>query len=383
MRGISATIAAVVISVSHAALAQNLPRADEDAAPAAMQATQAEEAGHPVAVAGDAQTAEELVAGLPEAPIVEPGDSQPTAAEIVAQLPERPVAMPAAPTAEEIVAQLPSRRIVIKKVKAPTAQEIVAGLPERPVAHAPTAREIVAGLPERPVVHAPTAQEIVAQLPERLAPDEVAEVVPDDTEVVEIAESEKVHRQPEAMKDGMHDQPGEIEIEMPADPRYGSLDEPQLGTTMDMPRAVLPVPDGHAHKTVGRRWKSKDGRARVAVWTEKRKGGHDTPQRYMRRTFDFPPASVSYQRFTANFAVVSGLFGTRVYYIRCNLSQRTGAFHCFDLAYPVREKQAWEPVVTRMSRTLREARGYDDTRGPGAEAVDDGPAPYPYRPTGL
>jgi hypothetical protein len=47
-----------------------------------------------------------------------------------------------------------------------------------------------------------------------------------------------------------------------------------------------------------------------------------------------------------------------VYYSRCNFSSEMGgAVHCFDLVYPQREQRAWDPIVTRISRSLRPLEG--------------------------
>ncbi|MBO0751130.1 MAG: hypothetical protein J2P53_03400, partial [Bradyrhizobiaceae bacterium] len=243
---------------------------------------------------------------------------EPTAQELVAQLPEVSLGKPAELTAQELVAQLPDAPLASQPAKL-TAKEIVAQLPDAPLAKQPakmTAEQLVAGLPEAPLADMP--------------------------------EEEK--RQPEAMKAEMQDQPAETE--MPRDPQWATVNETKFGTAVDIPRAMLSTPDGHAHKRVGRRYKTPDGRAKVAIWTQ-RNTRHDTPASYLHRTFNIPRHTVDYERFSTDFAVISGLFGTRVYYIRCNYSPRTGSFHCFDLAYPVREKRHWDPIVTRMSRSLR------------------------------
>jgi hypothetical protein len=300
MRVLSATIGALLISVSHAALGQeqNVPQGE---------APQAELRCEPRA--GD----------LPQ---LQP--TQMTEDGITAQLPERSLPehsemRPGEMTADELVEQLPEAPLAAK-TRELTADELLAQLPEAPLAG--QTREL-------------TAAELLAQLPE--AP------------LADMPEDEK--RNPEAMKAEMQqDQPGQTE--MPRDPQWGAVNERQLGTAVDIPRAVLSTPDGHAHKRVGRRYKSPDGRAKVAIWTQ-RNTRHDTPVSYLHRTFNIPRATVDYERFTNDFAVISGLFGTRVYYIRCNFSPRSGSFHCFDLAYPVREKQAWDGVVARMSRSLR------------------------------
>jgi hypothetical protein len=223
-------------------------------------------------------------------------------------------------TSEDVVAQ-PERQFAEGSETRPTEM---------------TAEELVARLPEAPLAKPAevTAEELVAQLPE--AP------------LADVQEDEK--RQPEAMKAEIQDHPAHTD--MPQDPQWGTVNEAKLGTTMDIPLAVLSTPDGYAHKRIGRRYKTPDGRAKVAIWTQ-RNARHDTPASYLHRTFNIPPATVDYERFTSDFAVISGLFGTRVYYIRCNYSPRSGSFHCFDLAYPAREKRVWDAVVTRMSRSLR------------------------------
>ena len=165
------------------------------------------------------------------------------------------------------------------------------------------------------------------------------ERVPEPVTIVDAGQAEMRRDQP-------------AQTEMPQDPQWASVTEAKSGTAVDIPRAVLSTPDGHAHKRVGRRYKTPDGRAMVAIWTQ-RNTRHDTPAGYLHRTFNIPRSTVDYERFTADFAVISGIFGTRVYYIRCNYSRRSGSFYCFDLAYPVREKQTWDAVVTRMSRSLR------------------------------
>jgi hypothetical protein len=184
------------------------------------------------------------------------------------------------------------------------------------------------------------AGERLARLTTRQSPDE---------QPVETDEP----RQPEAMKaETARDQPAPAtETEMPRDPEWTALAEKGLGTTMDFPRAVFSMADDDVREGAGRKYRTPDRRGKVAVWTQ-HNTKHDTPAGYLRRTFAIPRASVDYERFTPDFAVVSGDYGGRVYYIRCNLSPR-GNLHCFDLAYPVQEKKAWDRIVTRMSRSLR------------------------------
>jgi hypothetical protein len=118
---------------------------------------------------------------------------------------------------------------------------------------------------------------------------------------------------------------------------------------MDFPAALLSAPD-ESYKGPGQRFTTPDGRARVAVWTD-RNAVRDTPESYLRNTFKIPPDTRDYVRITSGFFVVSGDSGDRTYYLRCNRSP--AAFHCFNLTYPVQDKANWDTIVSRMSRTLR------------------------------
>jgi hypothetical protein len=315
MRILAATISALLISVSPPVLAQQHHEPHG-------------EAGLP------ALTAEELLAQLPERTTAAPVEEPPamTAEQILAQLPERMASVsvkePPAVTAELILAELPERRLT-ESVGGPpsavTAEQILAQLPER-----------MAAVREDEPLPAMTAERLVAQLPDRGIAVAQAEV--DEA------------RQPEAMKPDMQEK-RLVEAEMPRDPKWGAVNEANLGTTMDFPHAVFSKADGHAHKNVGRRYRTADGRARVSVWTQ-HNTRRDTPAGYLRRTFAIPRGTLDYERHTADFAAVSGVYGGRIYYLRCNLSAH-GTFHCFDLAYPARERKTWDVVVTRMSRSLR------------------------------
>ncbi len=407
MRVLAATIGALLISVSHPALAQEQNGEQDEAVLPAMTAEQllaqlperrltttAEEP--PAAATAEqilamlperpaaaepppAATAGQILAMLPERPAVAEPPPAATAGQILAMLPERAAAAepPSAATAGQILAMLPERPAAAEPPSAATAGQILAMLPERPAAAEPpsaaTAGQVLAMLPERPAAAKPppvtTARQVLAMLPERrLVPRlEVAEPPPPMTSERLLArlpervltaddapapQTDGPRRQPEALKADM--QADQMTVaDMPADPRWASLKEPNLGTTLDLPRAVFVKTDGHAHMRVGRRYRTADGRARVAVWTQ-RNTHRDTPSGYLRRTFSIPLVTLDYDHATPDFAVVSGTYRGRVFYLRCNLSRR-GNFHCFDLAYPARERKVWDRVIARMSLSLRPA----------------------------
>jgi hypothetical protein len=65
-------------------------------------------------------------------------------------------------------------------------------------------------------------------------------------------------------------------------------------------------------------------------------------------------SALNYDRVAPHFFAVSMNRNGTVLYRRCNFSGNRGrTMHCIDLAYPVREKRAWDSTVTRISRSLR------------------------------
>jgi hypothetical protein len=61
---------------------------------------------------------------------------------------------------------------------------------------------------------------------------------------------------------------------------------------------------------------------------------------------------------TPEFFAIAAVMRGSIYYSRCNFSHNAGrAIHCFDLKYPVQERQSWDGIVTRMSRSLRPLQG--------------------------
>jgi hypothetical protein len=139
---------------------------------------------------------------------------------------------------------------------------------------------------------------------------------------------------------------------LPRDARWTAFLEPSLGTRMDLPSAVFSTPDGPAYRGVGRQFKTADGRAALAIYSQ-RNSQRDTPASYLRKNFSFPRTTVSYQRVTRDFFAVSGIREGLIFYSRCNVSATGATLHCFDLQFPAREKAAWDAIVTRMSRSLR------------------------------
>jgi hypothetical protein len=120
----------------------------------------------------------------------------------------------------------------------------------------------------------------------------------------------------------------------------------ETGTSVDLPTSIFTEnagrPDGY-----GRRFVTSDGRANLTVQsvlnTEK-----DTPATFLAKKH--PPRDIQYKRIASRFFAVSSYKGDKVWYDRCNFSQRF--IHCVLINYPATEEQDWDDIVTRISLSL-------------------------------
>src|SRR5262245_51036230 len=144
---------------------------------------------------------------------------------------------------------------------------------------------------------------------------------------------------------------------LPRDVKWTVFVELQYGTRLDVPGAVFATPDGPTSRGVGRQFKTPDGRASLAVYSQ-RNDTRDTPASYLRKNLQSPRGALDYERVTPEFFAIAAVMGDSIYYSRCNFSNNAGrAIHCFDLKYPAQEKLSWDGIVTRMSRSLRPLQG--------------------------
>lgn len=132
---------------------------------------------------------------------------------------------------------------------------------------------------------------------------------------------------------------------------------PEFGTTVEYPASIFSVRDGKAEKGLGQRFNSADGRSVLTIYTRENKDG-ETPASYLRNNLRTGRSVLDYERVTRSFFAISSERRGLIFYSRCNFSADAGgAIHCFDLVYPQDEKRAWDPVVTRISRSLRPLDG--------------------------
>jgi hypothetical protein len=135
--------------------------------------------------------------------------------------------------------------------------------------------------------------------------------------------------------------------------RAGSLnwqtfEVPEYGTHVDYPAAVFGM--GSRKGGVGQRFEREDGRAVLSIYARENEDD-DTPASYLRKNLRQP--MLDYERVSRSFFAISMERDGTVFYSRCNFFARHSTIHCFDLVYPQNEKTAWDPVVTRVSLSLR------------------------------
>jgi hypothetical protein len=130
---------------------------------------------------------------------------------------------------------------------------------------------------------------------------------------------------------------------------------PQFGTTVDYPTTVFSISEGESEIGIGQRFRTSDGRASLSIYSTANDAG-ETPVTYLRNNLRRPRSALQYERVTSSFFAISEETKDTIYYSRCNFSNNDGTIHCFDLMYPFREKRAWDPIVTRISRSLRPLR---------------------------
>jgi hypothetical protein len=125
---------------------------------------------------------------------------------------------------------------------------------------------------------------------------------------------------------------------------------PDFGTRLEYPASIFSAV-GQAETGVGQRFEGNDGRAVLSIYARENEGG-DTPASYLKK--NLRQSALGYERVTRSFFAISMEREGTVYYSRCNFSRPVrGAIHCFDLVYPEAEKRVWDPVVTRISLSLR------------------------------
>jgi hypothetical protein len=130
---------------------------------------------------------------------------------------------------------------------------------------------------------------------------------------------------------------------------------PQSGTRVDYPANIFSISEGKSENGIRQRFRTSDGRASLSIYSTANDAG-ETPASYLRTNLRRPRSALDYERVTSSFFAISEETEETIYYSRCNFSNNNRTIHCFDLIYPFREERAWDPIVTRISRSLRPLR---------------------------
>jgi hypothetical protein len=137
-----------------------------------------------------------------------------------------------------------------------------------------------------------------------------------------------------------------------AQERWATYANARFGTTVDYPANLFPQRDPPPANSDGQGFRSRDGRVHLSVW------GHynindDTPESYVKEIVE-PDGGITYRQITPRYFVVSGLRKGEIFYQRCNFAAKPDdVVDCFKVTYPTANKAAMDPVVARLSRSLR------------------------------
>lgn len=129
--------------------------------------------------------------------------------------------------------------------------------------------------------------------------------------------------------------------------RWTTYTIPETGTSVDFPASIFTEANGKP-EGYGQRFRTSDGRADITIQATANVT-NDSPADFLRKKR--PPARIQYKRVTSRFFAVSSYKGDRVWYDRCNFSDRM--IHCILINYPASEERDWDNVVTRISLSLR------------------------------
>ena len=137
-----------------------------------------------------------------------------------------------------------------------------------------------------------------------------------------------------------------------AQQRWTTYADPRFGTTIDYPADLFVQRDPPPDNGDGQAFRSRDGRARLAVWGAYNVDG-ESPQDYVEQ-YVKPDGGITYRQVTARYFAVSGLRKGDIFYQRCNFAAAPGdVIDCFEVTYPPADKAAMDAVVARLSRSLR------------------------------
>lgn len=138
--------------------------------------------------------------------------------------------------------------------------------------------------------------------------------------------------------------------------RWATYANPRFGTIADYPADLFTVQNPPPENGDGATFRTADGRPQLAIYGAYNVD-NDTPASYVAKYEELK--SAAYKRVSSGFYVVSGTSGADIYYDRCNFPPRNDdVLNCIHIVYPADEKALFDPIVARISKSLRRGQRF-------------------------
>jgi hypothetical protein len=136
----------------------------------------------------------------------------------------------------------------------------------------------------------------------------------------------------------------------------------RFGTSIVYPSRFKPgrPPDNND----GRSFTADDG-AQLAVWGSLNVEERDLPglEAFLRENAK-EGEKITYRAAGKSWLVLSGTRGDKLFYARYVLSHRNEIENAFEVSYPAALAATYDPIVARISKSLKPGRGYQTTGAP-------------------
>jgi hypothetical protein len=144
--------------------------------------------------------------------------------------------------------------------------------------------------------------------------------------------------------------------------KWKTYSNDRFGTSISYPARFKPgrPPDNND----GQSFTADDG-AELAVWgsfnvLEEDVAGLEASRRENLKADE----KITYRAAGKNWLVLSGTRGDRLFYTRYLLSHRNEVENAFEISYPAVLAATYDPIVARLSKSLKAGRGYQVTGKP-------------------
>ena len=137
--------------------------------------------------------------------------------------------------------------------------------------------------------------------------------------------------------------------------QWATFHDARFGTTADYPADVFTLRAWRPFGDSGQIFRTADGSAQLIIYG-KPNFEEDSPSFYVEKHFNTP--DVIDRRTKWPSFIVSRLRNGEIFYYRCNFKIIiNGILDCMEMRYPAKDKAKWEPIVTRISNSLRAGKG--------------------------